>query len=216
MTLSAHWLKRKMHILRSRLRRRGNRRPRACRVLGTTPTRPTGTWRRPSRQRLNRSTPPRPALVAEGPLRRSLNDAQAQWVSWRNSECQDVAPFEENQGMDHKGRGSAPALHYRLQFRARIEPQGALSLSCNSRRSLSWVSAHARRGSGPAEGGRLWRLLKVWAMSSTGLIADRIDARTRSRFRSLRAREDARALLIARDMPLLRNAGKGPRSAPSR
>jgi uncharacterized protein YecT (DUF1311 family) len=26
--------------------------------------------------------------------RRSLNDAEAQWVAWRDSECQDVAPFE--------------------------------------------------------------------------------------------------------------------------
>ena len=32
--------------------------------------------------------------------RRSLIDAQAQWVSWRDSECQDVAPFES--GMDAK------------------------------------------------------------------------------------------------------------------
>jgi uncharacterized protein YecT (DUF1311 family) len=33
--------------------------------------------------------------------RRSLNDAEAQWVSWRDSECQDVAPFEA--GMAAKG-----------------------------------------------------------------------------------------------------------------
>jgi len=33
--------------------------------------------------------------------RRSLNDAQAQWTSWRDSECQDVAPFEA--GMAAKG-----------------------------------------------------------------------------------------------------------------
>jgi uncharacterized protein YecT (DUF1311 family) len=33
--------------------------------------------------------------------RRSLNDAQAQWVAWRDSECQDVAPFES--GTDAKG-----------------------------------------------------------------------------------------------------------------
>ena len=33
--------------------------------------------------------------------RRSLADAQAQWVSWRDSECQDVAPFEA--GMAAKG-----------------------------------------------------------------------------------------------------------------
>ena len=32
--------------------------------------------------------------------RRSLDDAQAQWVSWRDSECQDVAPFES--GMEAK------------------------------------------------------------------------------------------------------------------
>lgn len=33
--------------------------------------------------------------------RRSLNDAEAQWVAWRDSECQDVAPFEL--GLDAKG-----------------------------------------------------------------------------------------------------------------
>jgi uncharacterized protein YecT (DUF1311 family) len=32
--------------------------------------------------------------------RRSLGDAQSQWVAWRDSECQDVAPFEA--GMDTK------------------------------------------------------------------------------------------------------------------
>jgi uncharacterized protein YecT (DUF1311 family) len=26
--------------------------------------------------------------------RRSLTESQAQWISWRDSECQDVAPFE--------------------------------------------------------------------------------------------------------------------------
>jgi uncharacterized protein YecT (DUF1311 family) len=33
--------------------------------------------------------------------RRALAEAQAQWVSWRDSECQDVAPFEA--GMMAKG-----------------------------------------------------------------------------------------------------------------
>lgn len=33
--------------------------------------------------------------------RRSLQDAEAQWVAWRDSECQDVAPFES--GIDAKG-----------------------------------------------------------------------------------------------------------------
>ena len=33
--------------------------------------------------------------------RRSLGDAQAQWVAWRDSECQDVAPFESS--MEAKG-----------------------------------------------------------------------------------------------------------------
>jgi uncharacterized protein YecT (DUF1311 family) len=37
----------------------------------------------------------------KGRWRRSLGDAQAQWVAWRDSECQDVAPFES--GMDAKG-----------------------------------------------------------------------------------------------------------------
>jgi uncharacterized protein YecT (DUF1311 family) len=33
--------------------------------------------------------------------RRSLDDAEGQWVAWRDSECQDVAPFEL--GIDAKG-----------------------------------------------------------------------------------------------------------------
>ncbi len=33
--------------------------------------------------------------------KRSLNDSEAQWLSWRDGECQDVAPFES--GMSAKG-----------------------------------------------------------------------------------------------------------------
>ena len=33
--------------------------------------------------------------------KRSLNEAEDQWVSWRDAECQDVAPFES--GMSAKG-----------------------------------------------------------------------------------------------------------------
>jgi uncharacterized protein YecT (DUF1311 family) len=45
----------------------------------------------------------RPGLLSsqKARWRRSLQDAQAQWVAWRDSECQDVAPFEL--GMDAKG-----------------------------------------------------------------------------------------------------------------
>jgi uncharacterized protein YecT (DUF1311 family) len=45
----------------------------------------------------------RPGLLSsqKARWRRSLNDAQAQWVSWRDTECQDVAPFEA--GMAAKG-----------------------------------------------------------------------------------------------------------------
>jgi uncharacterized protein YecT (DUF1311 family) len=45
----------------------------------------------------------RPGLLSsqKARWRRSLNDAQSQWVAWRDSECQDVAPFEL--GMDAKG-----------------------------------------------------------------------------------------------------------------
>jgi uncharacterized protein YecT (DUF1311 family) len=37
----------------------------------------------------------------KGRWRRSLNDAEAQWIAWRDTECQDVAPFEA--GMNAKG-----------------------------------------------------------------------------------------------------------------
>jgi uncharacterized protein YecT (DUF1311 family) len=33
--------------------------------------------------------------------KRALNDAESQWLAWRDSECQDVAPFET--GMSAKG-----------------------------------------------------------------------------------------------------------------
>ena len=39
--------------------------------------------------------------------RRSLNEAEAQWVNWRDVECQDVAPFEA--GMSARG-GADPRL----------------------------------------------------------------------------------------------------------
>jgi uncharacterized protein YecT (DUF1311 family) len=38
--------------------------------------------------------------------RRSLTDAEAQWVGWRDSECQDVAPFEAGMG----AKGGDPRL----------------------------------------------------------------------------------------------------------
>jgi uncharacterized protein YecT (DUF1311 family) len=38
--------------------------------------------------------------------RRSLNEAQAQWVNWREVECQDVAPFEAGMG----AKGADPRL----------------------------------------------------------------------------------------------------------
>jgi len=33
-------------------------------------------------------------VVAEGALETLVNDAETQWIGWRDSECQDVAPFE--------------------------------------------------------------------------------------------------------------------------
>ncbi len=38
--------------------------------------------------------------------RHSLNDAEAQWIGWRDSECQDVAPFEAGMG----AKGGDPRL----------------------------------------------------------------------------------------------------------
>ena len=38
--------------------------------------------------------------------KRSLNDAEAQWIGWRDTECQDVAPFEAGMG----AKGGDPRL----------------------------------------------------------------------------------------------------------
>jgi uncharacterized protein YecT (DUF1311 family) len=45
----------------------------------------------------------RPGLLAAQKARwkRSLNDSQALWLNWRDTDCQDVAPFEA--GMSAKG-----------------------------------------------------------------------------------------------------------------
>ena len=50
----------------------------------------------------------RPGLLSSQKARwkRSLTDSQAQWISWRDSECQDVAPFEAGMG----AKGGDPRL----------------------------------------------------------------------------------------------------------
>ena len=47
--------------------------------------------------------------------RRSLNDAESQWISWRDSECQDVAPFEGGMG----AKGGDPRLSCIIDQNAR-------------------------------------------------------------------------------------------------
>src|ERR1700677_263945 len=47
--------------------------------------------------------------------RRSLNDAESQWISWRDSECQDVAPFEAGMG----AKGGDPRLSCIIDQNAR-------------------------------------------------------------------------------------------------
>ena len=46
--------------------------------------------------------------------RRSLSDAQAQWTTWRDSECQDVAPFEAGMG----AKGGDPRLSCIIDYDA--------------------------------------------------------------------------------------------------
>ncbi len=46
--------------------------------------------------------------------KRSLNDAEAQWLSWRDAECQDVAPFEAL-----GGRNGDPRLQCLIDQNAR-------------------------------------------------------------------------------------------------
>lgn len=42
----------------------------------------------------------------KGRWKRALNDAEAQWIGWRDAECQDVAPFEAGMG----AKGGDPRL----------------------------------------------------------------------------------------------------------
>jgi uncharacterized protein YecT (DUF1311 family) len=46
-------------------------------------------------------TKPRLLSSQRARWKRSLNDAESQWIGWRDAECQDVAPFEA--GMAAKG-----------------------------------------------------------------------------------------------------------------
>jgi len=50
----------------------------------------------------------RPGVLASQKSRwkRSLNDAETQWIGWRDAECQDVAPFEAGMG----AKGGDPRL----------------------------------------------------------------------------------------------------------
>ena len=50
----------------------------------------------------------RPGVLSTQKARwkRSLNDAEAQWIGWRDAECQDVAPFEAGMG----AKGGDPRL----------------------------------------------------------------------------------------------------------
>ncbi len=105
---------------------------------------------------------------------RSLNEAQALWIGWRDSECQDVAPFEG--GMAAKGGDPTAQLHHRRQFRPHRQPEGALP---------------------------------VTSLEGLGYAHDPLDRATAVRddpaaLAALRARADARVVVVARDMPMLR------------
>jgi uncharacterized protein YecT (DUF1311 family) len=55
-----------------------------------------------------KSVEARPGVLSSQRARwkRSLNDAQSQWIGWRDTECQDVAPFEAGMG----AKGGDPRL----------------------------------------------------------------------------------------------------------
>ncbi len=59
----------------------------------------------------------RPGILSSQKARwkRSLNDAEAQWIGWRDSECQDVAPFEGGMG----AKGGDPRLACIIDYDAR-------------------------------------------------------------------------------------------------
>jgi uncharacterized protein YecT (DUF1311 family) len=50
----------------------------------------------------------RPGVLSSQKARwkRALNDAESQWIGWRDAECQDVAPFEAGMG----AKGGDPRL----------------------------------------------------------------------------------------------------------
>jgi len=60
-------------------------------------------------------TRPRMLSSQKARWRRSLNEVQAQWISWRDSECQDVAPFEAGMG----AKGGDPRLSCIIDQNAR-------------------------------------------------------------------------------------------------
>jgi uncharacterized protein YecT (DUF1311 family) len=59
----------------------------------------------------------RPGVLSSQKARwkRSLNDAEAQWIGWRDAECQDVAPFEAGMG----AKGGDPRLACIIDYDAR-------------------------------------------------------------------------------------------------
>jgi uncharacterized protein YecT (DUF1311 family) len=58
----------------------------------------------------------RPGLLSsqKARWRRALSDAQEEWVAWRDSECQDVAPFESS--LD--GKSGDPRLRCIIDYDA--------------------------------------------------------------------------------------------------
>src|SRR5271169_4184887 len=114
-------------------------------------------------------------------------------------------------GHGREGRRSALALHHRLRRRARLEPEGAVSLSCGPAALRLELPRLPRQSAGEiaAEGGQA-----LAALEGLGFAVDWFDRGSYRRedpleVARMRGRDDARALLIARDMPVLRNAENG-------
>ncbi len=114
--------------------------------------------------------------------RRSLNDAQAQWIAWRDFGMPGRRAVSNRAWTPRAAIRACVASSTTTRSAYRASRRAILELRSLPRFKLGFRPRESRLRS--AEGDQLWQLLKAWAMSSIGLIEDPIGARTLLRLRA--------------------------------